>query len=258
MAGTIEQRIRDLDISLFDDVVTQLRLNDRKSLLALHTACRDAYGSFTYLEIGSYLGGSLQAFVRDPACEAIVSIDPRPSSAADLRGEDARYPDNTTRGMLERLAAIPGADAAKITTLEASTEGLDPLALPCRPQLCLVDGEHTDGAALRDAEFCLEAMQGDGCIAFDDPNIVYKAIRALTDRLEAGGREIHAYLLPYSIFVVEVGAARLLPHPAVQGRLAESWRGYLMGMLDNDHHRMAANGRAARWLRRLRYGRASP
>lgn len=246
----IDERLRDLDIGLFGHVLTQLRDNDKQSLLALHAACRDVHGSFGYLEIGSYQGGSLQPFVVDPRCERIVSIDPRPETVEDLRGA-VSYSDNTTLGMFDRLGAIPGADVSKLVSLEASTAELDPEQLPFRPQLCLIDGEHTDEAAFRDALFCLEAIGEAGCIVFDDPQIVYKAIRRFTDRLEADGTEFRAYLLPYELFVVELGEPRLLAHPLVQRRLAESWRGVLMVLLDNDEYRLIANGRLVRLLRRV-------
>ena len=62
------------------------------------------------------------------------------------------YPDNTTAGMLERLSRVPGADLGKLSTVDGTTEDLDPVAL--RVDLCLIDAEHTNAAALRDARFC--------------------------------------------------------------------------------------------------------
>ena len=46
----IRQRINALDLSLFDAIDTQLTDADRRSLLALHVAWREVYGSFDYLE----------------------------------------------------------------------------------------------------------------------------------------------------------------------------------------------------------------
>src|SRR5256885_15040664 len=82
----LEAALTALDTSLFDNVRSQTSERDRISLLALHRACRDAYGRFAYLEIGSHLGGSLQVLVADPRCTSITSIDSRPESAPDVRG----------------------------------------------------------------------------------------------------------------------------------------------------------------------------
>jgi hypothetical protein len=82
----IEGRIADGDVTLFDHIaLTQSEPDDRKALLAIHDAVARR-GPFTYLEIGSYLGGSLQAVVADPRCKHIISIDPRPEAPPDERG----------------------------------------------------------------------------------------------------------------------------------------------------------------------------
>jgi hypothetical protein len=55
----IEDRIAGGDITLFDHIaLTQREPDDRRALLAIHDAVARR-GPFTYLEIGSYLGGSL-------------------------------------------------------------------------------------------------------------------------------------------------------------------------------------------------------
>src|SRR5919204_195605 len=106
-----EDALRALDTSLFEHVRSQTTELDRISLLALHNACREVHGRFAYLEIGSHLGGSLQVLVADQRCTSITSIDSRPESAPDVRGVSS-YPGNATARMLERLAAVPGADLA--------------------------------------------------------------------------------------------------------------------------------------------------
>ena len=174
----ISDRLRQLDTSLFDDVPAQLTAGDKLTLLALHVACRRAYGEFSYLEIGSHLGGSLQTFVRDPACTAVISIDPRPARQPDERWGSFNYPENSTARMIDHLAAVPDADLTKLTTIEKSTEAIEPAELTVRPQLAFVDGEHTDRAALRDARFCTAAMRDEGCIVFHDAPIVHRALSA--------------------------------------------------------------------------------
>src|SRR4051794_482975 len=139
-------------MSLFDGIQGGLASStDRRSLLALHAAVA-ARGDFDYLEVGSYLGSSLQTFIADPRCRRIVSIDRRDVASEDERPEQPRYPGNTTAGMRERLARVPGADLGKLTTIEAATDDVDPA--PLGVDLCLIDAEHTNAAVLRDARFC--------------------------------------------------------------------------------------------------------
>jgi hypothetical protein len=244
-------RIADLDETLFGYVEVQLDAEDRRSLLALHAGCRAAYGEFAYLEIGSHLGGSLQVLVRDPACRAIVSLDPRPESQPDERGVRYRYPGNSTKRMLDALRAIPGADVGKVQAIERGTDEADPSAVEPPPQLAFVDGEHTDAAALRDARFCDAAMRGGGCIAFHDALVVYRGIDRFLDELEERARPFIGYVLPDSVFVVEVGGARLLVTEAVAARAREGYRAYFYALAETEPYRAEYRRLSHRVLRRL-------
>ena len=134
----IDARIASLDLTLFEHVVSQSTENDKRSLLALQSAVRGWHSSYSYLEIGSYLGGSLQPHVLDPRCGKIISIDPRPYAKAvrDQRGHDQLYIDNSAEGMLKLLAIIPGADLKKITTFEKDASALDINAVGTQPDYC--------------------------------------------------------------------------------------------------------------------------
>jgi Methyltransferase domain len=201
-----ERRLEHLDTSLFERIDSQTTEPDRRSLLALHAAVAEQ-GPFDYLEIGSHLGGSLQSLVLDARCRSIVSIDTRPPYQPDDRGGVYHYEDNSTARMLDLLRAIPGADVAKLTTIERGTDELTPAELPVRPQFCFIDGEHTRGAALRDARFCLQALSGDGVIAFHDSNVVMPGIEDFVALLS--DRPHDAFQLPDSVYVVELGSTRL-------------------------------------------------
>jgi hypothetical protein len=202
-----ERRLRSLDIDLFDQIVSQTTRRDRRSLLALHNACRDAHGTFGYLEIGSHLGGSLQVLIADDRCTDITSIDLRPQGQPDTRGGAFEYPRNSTERMLGRLRRVPLADLDKLRTIDASTDEVSPADVRRPVQLCLIDGEHTDAAALRDARFCRELIRDSGAIVFHDRELVRGGIREFLSELEPPFR---AYELPLSLFVVELGAPRLV------------------------------------------------
>jgi hypothetical protein len=197
-----------LDTGLFGHVKSQTSELDRLSLLALQNALGEAYGTFAYLEIGSHLGGSLQVLVADERCTSIASIDSRPLTQPDVRGV-FEYADNSTQRMLDLLDSVPGADLAKLRTIEASVEDVSLDQLPARPHLCMIDGEHTVEACIRDARFCREAVGEDGAIAFHDRRLVRPAIELFLEEL--GELPHEGYPLLGSVYVVELGETRLLP-----------------------------------------------
>jgi hypothetical protein len=202
-----EAALAGLDTSLFGHVRSQTSELDRISLLALHNACRDVHGEFAYLEVGSYVGGSLQVLVADPRCTAITSIDSRPDSAPDVRGV-SDYRGNTTQRMFDMLGAVPGADLGKVRTIESDTSEIAPEDLAA-PQLCLVDGEHTYDAVLNDARFCRRVVRENGAIAFHDRRLVRPAIECFLDELTRVPHE--GYPLLGQIYVIELGPTRLRP-----------------------------------------------
>src|SRR5687767_2958326 len=204
MTAGFDSRLESLDPSLLAVIPSQTTEFDRASLLALHLACRQVDGDFGWLEIGSHLGGSLQALVQDPACTGIDSIDPRPLAQDDQRGERFAYPENSTQRMLELLGALPDADLSKLRTHDVAVRDLAPDSLP-RPALCFIDGEHTDRAAAEDAAFCRRVLRDEGAIVFHDTGIVYRAVRRFVDGLRAEGVPLQLAYLPDSLFCVELG-----------------------------------------------------
>ncbi|HEY8082575.1 MAG TPA: class I SAM-dependent methyltransferase [Solirubrobacterales bacterium] len=212
-----EDRFAALDTRLFEFVPSSTTDDDRRSLLALHDSIA-ARGEFSYLEIGSHLGGSLQPALVDPRCVRVVSIDPRPQAQPDDRphlGEVA-YTGNSTARMLENLRGVPGADLSKLETVEESTENLEPDAF-APPDFCFIDGEHTNQAALRDARFCRAVMRGVGVIAFHDSYAVEEGVLTF---LRETPRPHRAYSLRSSVLVVELGVERSpLDNPRVRGQL---------------------------------------
>jgi hypothetical protein len=207
-----ERQLATLDIGLFDHVPSETSPRDRTGLLALYNACRDSYDSFTYLEIGSHLGGTLQVLLRDDRCKSIVSIDPRPKAVPDDRGRTIAYPGNTTERMLKHLRAVPGGVLEKLRTIEASTADLVPEDFAGVASICFIDGEHTHESALRDARFCRTAVSEDGAIVFHDRRVVEAAIGDFLLELE-DRCNFTAYELPGALFVVEIGMARLIRTP---------------------------------------------
>jgi hypothetical protein len=223
MCRVLADRVAALDTGLFGHIESAATDDDRKSLLAIHNGVAARYGRFSYLEIGSHLGGSLQAVVADPRCAKVVSIDSRTRWVADDRpgGLPSEYVDNTTEHMLSLLAGVPDADMSKLETVDESTEDLSPGRF-ARPDFCFIDGEHTYAATLRDARFCRSVMQGAGVIAFHDFIIVERAIR---DFLRETPRPRRAYVLRHTVCVVELGVMRSLLHdPPIRAQLTPGGR----------------------------------
>ncbi len=246
---SILERVAELDVGLFAYVGSQTSEADRRSLLAVHRALAEREGSFASLEIGSHLGGTLQALIADPRCRRIVSIDPRPPAQPDDRGQIFAYEGNSTARMRSLLSTVPGADMSKLETIELSTEEIAPGGLR-RPDLCVIDGEHTYAAALRDARFCRAVTQGSGVILFHDREVVEPAI---IDFARETAGPLTAYPLRGSFFALELGGGPLLlADPGVAANLGPPsprlWQ--LAGRLGLSARLLGAAGHARR-LRRV-------
>ncbi len=256
----LEQALKDLDLALFAAIPSQSTDADKQSLLACQSAVRDRVGDYTYLEIGSYLGGSIQPHLLDPRCTRIFSIDKRPLTQPDARGYDWRYENNSTARMMEKLAGV-SSDTSKITTIDGDTSELDPSQIDQKVRLCFIDGEHTDRAVVSDFRFCLDVLADDGAIVFHDAQITYNGIAECVKILEDRGLAFNAYVLPHIVFVIEIGGLRLYEHPAIADRLRNNYHSYLFALQNNDHYRRFANrfpfGVLRRMLLRVRGGNVS-
>jgi hypothetical protein len=253
MIGTgLEARLEALDTTLFAALPTQASDQDKASLLRVQVAVRELQRGYTYLEIGSYLGGSIQPHLLDAACARIYSIDRRPAKQPDDRGLTFRYPDNSTERMLEGLGRVAPEAVAKIEAIDGDTRTLDRALIREPPQLCFIDGEHTDEAVLADARFCLDVLAESGALVFHDANVVYNGLWRLLDDLRTSGRPFHAYNLPDLLFVVEMGDFPLHRHPSIAAALLDNWVGYLTSLRANDSYRRWANLPPIRAVRALK------
>jgi hypothetical protein len=174
-----EQRIDRLDLALFAAIPTQSHDGDRKSWLAVQRAVRRLTPGYTYLEIGSHLGGSIQQHLLDPKCLSIISVDKRPLEQPDDRGQTFQYEGNSTERMLSNLRSVAPGRVGILTCFDADTRGMDPGAVKQPPHLCFIDGEHTRPAVLSDFEFCLRVGAPDVAICFHDDAVIYPALEEI-------------------------------------------------------------------------------
>src|SRR6266566_474181 len=246
---SFDSQIGRLDVGLlFQWVLSQSTENDRRALLAIQLAFRERQSSYVYLEIGSYKGGSLQPHVLDPRCAQIHSIDLRPREARDVRGGQ-NYSENSTAGMLRLLSSIPGAQVQKVKTYEAASGDIPISSVLPKPDLCFIDGEHTDEAVLVDSRFCLGVLAQDGCIVYHDANLVHRGIMLFLEELSRGHRKFRAFHLSDSIFFLEFDELRAGEQPFLKALLNENYKGYLWSLAAGDDYRRFYFHPCARLLR---------
>jgi hypothetical protein len=248
--SSFEEAIAGLDLTLFEKIDSQSTEADKRSLLAIQRAVRGLRSGYRYLEIGSYLGGSIQPHLLDDKCSAIVSLDKRPVQQPDARGFDYTYLNNSTDRMLEMLKGVDPERIQKISTIDGDSSTVDPKQLSGEMDLCFIDGEHTDRAVLSDFKFCLAALGHDGCIAFHDSQITYNGIANCVKFLEETGRAFRAYPLPTFVFVIEIGDFPIHKNEAIFDRIA-SHESYLGSLQDNDQYRRFATRYPFRAVRNL-------
>jgi len=249
---SLEEALVSLDIGVFNKIHSQTTPNDKRSLLACQSAVREIIGQYAYLEIGSYVGGSLQPHVLDERCETIISIDKRPQAAADERGFEQIYLNNTSEFMLDNLSQLSKEGTEKIVCIDADSSEIKADRIDPHPDLCFIDGEHTDSAAWRDFKFCYEVLSENGAVIFHDSMIVYNALSRIIGFLHDSGEEFKAYNLPDNVFVIEIGEFPLHRFPVISEMLVNNHIGYLSALKYSDQYRRFANRSVFRALRNLK------
>jgi hypothetical protein len=237
-----EERIARLDTSLFDAIKSQSTIGDKRSWLALQAATRHAKGEYAYLEIGSYLGGSIQPHALDPMCRVVFSIDKRPLQQPDDRGCFFDYRDSSTARMLRNLQTVAPDQVRKIVCFDSDANSVDPRHITVPPDLCFIDGEHTRSAVLNDFEACATLCAPDAVIYFHDAQVVHPAIAEILEKLKRAARRFTAVKLEGLTFAIAMGGGEVIGSPVVRG-LASGGEAYLRAM-----RRRASRERIARYV----------
>jgi len=132
--------------------------------------------NYSYIEVGSYMGGGLAPFLTDPACKSVTSVDERERAQPDERGANFDYAGITHQTMIDNLERH-GIDTKKLKTFDGS---INEMPIPAELfDLSFIDGEHTDYACFRDFLWLLPMMKSDSLIMFHDSTLIYKAIRLI-------------------------------------------------------------------------------
>ncbi len=199
----IETRLKQADLSLFEAINTSATVEDRRSLIALQAATR--HPGYTYLEIGSEMGGSLQSHLIDPWCQTIFSIDLRVSTVNDIRGKGFSYHENTTARMIAGLKVHFGESAHKIKSFDSSARDVPTSAIQPPPSLIFIDGEHTHEGVLRDFADARRFAAPNALIAFHDAQIIHTAIQDCLNILQKEGVSFHSAALAGAVYAIAIG-----------------------------------------------------
>ena len=190
---------------MFAPIESQSTRADRRALLQLQRVVRQE-GPYSYLEVGSHLGGSLQTHYIDPRCMHILSLDTRPLSQPDARGVPQPYPDNSSARMRAALeAAYPAVDRAKLAIVEDEAARAGMVRIDPPPLLCFIDGEHTRRAALADLAFCRSVAAPDAIFVFHDADLIGAAIGQIQWRLLIAGERWRGFSMGTSVFLIIIG-----------------------------------------------------
>lgn len=239
-----------IDIKKRFPISAQLSINDKVSFLTILLAHGKMFGKYSYLEIGSHLGGSIAPVLFDKKCKKIFSIDKRPSTVPDNSGKNYRYSENSTARMMSNLRSIKVSAEKKVVCYDGDTASIAITEIPLTPSICFIDGEHTDAVAYRDYQFCRKVIQDRGTLIFHDANTLYLTLLKIVRELNDEGASFEAYSLADSIFVVSLGTPQISRNENILALMRQGG-GYLPSLTINDHYRRFKNLKIFKWLRIL-------
>jgi hypothetical protein len=135
-----------------------------------------------------------------------VSIDPRPELQPDERGVEFHYDGNSTARMLTELGKHASAmELSKLSTIEADVSDADALPSGVRPNLVLIDGEHTNVAAFSDFMAVLPLIAEDALVIFHDANLVSDTLQIIERLLVQQQTRYTMAILPSCVAVFGFG-----------------------------------------------------
>lgn len=199
-------------------VPSQLGSNDVQVLIACMNFVAE-YGSYRYLEIGSYLGASLQWHLSKPNCIQVVSIDKRSQDKIkDERQINYAYT-VTTQDMISALKSN-GLSVDKLITIDGTVDDIPQDTLF---DLVFIDAEHTNQAAYYDAVKCLKSMKKDSVIMFHDDWIVYKGIESVEKHLTDTQQVFRKFKINGCDITAIVMGSFIEPFQSQLGKNSASW-----------------------------------
>jgi len=172
-------------------VPSQLGKKDVETLISI-MEFMSSRGSYAYLEIGSYLGASLQWHLSNPLCKCVVSIDKRSTDKIlDERQINYAY-SVSTEDMINTLKSN-GLPVDKLVTIDGT---VDDIVDHRDFDLAFIDAEHTNTAVYYDGNKCVQIMEENSVLMFHDDWIVYKGIEQLEEQLTSQSKTFRKFKMP--------------------------------------------------------------
>ena len=153
-------------------ITSQTSDQDKLILIKVSEIINKKIKNYSYLEIGSFLGGSLTPFLLDKNCKKILSIDKRNQVVEDENHEQWSYENISEKTMLENLKKHK-ININKLITLNGD---ISHLKIKGKYDLSFIDGIHTDKNVFSDFLNSLDHMRQDSIILFHDSHMIFNAL----------------------------------------------------------------------------------
>ena len=167
-------------------ILSQSSLNDRLVLLKLQDLIKRIYSRYNYVEIGSFMGGSLTPYLMDDSCEQVLSIDDRERQQPDERGAHYDYSTITSQTMLDNITS-KGLSIDKIKIFDGDVKVFVKTDYDKEEKyhIAFIDGEHTDFACFSDFVNVRKLLASNSIVAFHDSNLIFKSLHNICSLLES-------------------------------------------------------------------------
>lgn len=159
---------------------SQTSKNDKKIILKIIELLKKNKKKFNYLEIGSFLGGSLTPYLLDDTCKYIVSIDKRNQKQDDERSKDYSYEHISEFDMIKKLKQN-NLNTDKLKTFNGDVRNFK---TNTKFDIAFIDGIHTDINTFSDFLNVEKKTYRDSIILFHDSSIIFKSISMIKLLLE--------------------------------------------------------------------------
>ena len=157
-------------------ISSQTSANDKRVILGtIDLIKKNNIRKFNYLEIGSFLGGSLTACLLEDKCKFIASIDKRNQKQDDERSEEWSYENVSELDMLNKLKQC-GLNINKLKTFNGDVSDYK---TKVKFDLAFIDGIHTDINTFSDFLNTLKMINKNSIVLFHDSSIIFKSINMI-------------------------------------------------------------------------------
>ncbi len=104
--------------------------------------------------------------------------------------------------MMKNLSRLDPSQLNKVHCFDADATEIDRRHIVSPPDVCFIDGEHTDEAVIRDYSFVSAVCAPDAVIYFHDAPIIHGGLAAIVRELKAQKTMFRAYKLKGSTFAI--------------------------------------------------------